>query len=60
MEWISIKDQKPTENHELYVISDGDNVGFGYWDVFGFVGGNASEFKVITHWMPLPSAPGDI
>jgi hypothetical protein len=55
-EWISVKEIPPSENHEIFLVSDGDCVTFAFWDDIGFVGWE-KEIGEITHWMPLPLPP---
>ncbi len=59
MKWIDVKDQLPTENHDWYLVSDGNIVTIGSWDFSGFVG-CVHELKKIKYWMPLPEAPKDV
>jgi len=53
MEWISVKDRLPDQNHDWYLVTDGIDVTIASWDTIHFVG-QVLEIKKITHWMPLP------
>jgi hypothetical protein len=69
-EWISVKDQLPEFGKHVLTVTFIGNIYIGYlfdigqgslqWTLSGFIGSayfHGNNFRAITHWMPLPSAP---
>lgn len=61
-EWISVKDKLPSKN-EYVLAFDGNNMCVCWTDIgshdylFMFGMNSRSQFKNVTHWMPLPEPP---
>lgn len=51
--WISVADELPKKEQRVIVF--GNYEGQPYYDMLEH--SSPSDFKVITHWMPLPSPP---
>ena len=59
--WISVKDELPTENDDYLVYLLNDHICIGYWLAEDFWSKGYYTFRlVVTHWMSLPEPPKDI
>ena len=61
MEWISVKDEVPSES-DVYLIANSDKgVWIGFFMAGKWLDDDAKEVETgnhrVTHWMPLPPAP---
>lgn len=50
------KKDKRLENHKLYLVSDGKEIGAAYYNCSTFFIWTEKKFNV-THWMRLPLPP---
>jgi len=55
MEWLSVKDILP-ESFSKVLVTDGNRVGIGYYDICDWVGSDEPNMLPIF-WMQLPNPP---
>ena len=58
MEWNEFNpDDVRLDNHCGYLVSDGQIVTIGYYDLSGWVGYEDASCRNVTHWMEIPNPP---
>ena len=59
-QWVAVIERLPNVTQEVIVFSSFEGVCAGVLDSYGEWFAPCSEYKLtrVTHWMPLPAAPG--
>lgn len=63
LKWVSVKDSMPNDG-DYILMSDGQQIALGWFNQarneFTQTNTWVDLTSITTHWMPLPSSPGDL